>query len=94
MVIRIPWLPEGFLDHSGDPLPGHFLRMLLVDLVSLVDGSESAFGGAARDDLGIELGRVPSTEEQDSSQGEALMALSREGAGAGNPFKGEEARWE
>lgn len=81
MVVRIPWLLEGFLDHSGDPLPGHLLHVLLADLVSLVDGSESAFGGAARDDLGIELGRVPSTEEQDSSQGEALMALSREGGG-------------
>ena len=45
MVLRILWLPKGFLGRSGGLLPGHFLRMSVVELVSLADGSDSAFGG-------------------------------------------------
>lgn len=58
MVLGIPWPPRGFLDHSGDPLPGPFLHVLLVDLASSVDGSDSAGGGAAGGDLGVEHGSV------------------------------------
>lgn len=68
MVLRVPWPPKGFLDHSGDCLPSHFLHVSLVDLVSMVDGSDRAFGGVAGDDLGTEIGRVPSMEEQDASR--------------------------
>lgn len=99
MVLRIPWPPKGFLGCSGDLLPSHFLHMLVVDLVSLVDGSDSAFGG-----LGVGVGVAGMIWAQCSAefhpqkgktpQGEALMSLSRKRVGAENPCKGEEARWE
>lgn len=84
MVLRVPWPPKGFLDHSGDPLPSHFLRASLVDLVSIVDGGDSAFGGVAGDDLGTELGRVPSMEEQDPSGRGFDVSLSEGGRGRGS----------
>lgn len=73
--------------------------MSMVDLVSSVDGSDSAIGG-----LGVGVGVTGMIWAQHSAefhpqkgktpQGEALMSRSRKGVGAENRCKGEEARWE
>lgn len=59
---------QGVPGPLSNPLPSRFLHVSLVDLVSVVDGSDSAFGGVAGDDLGTETGRVSSMEEQDASR--------------------------